>query len=47
MLDDLTLYLFVNVIPGKSRWGQAALTAATFVAGWGALAPNGFRAELR
>ena len=32
-----TLYLFVNVIPGKTGWGQAALTGTTFVAGWGAL----------
>ena len=31
------LYLFVNVIPGKTGWGQAALTAIMFVAGWGAL----------
>jgi len=31
------LYVFVNVIPGKTGWGQAALTAIMFVAGWGAL----------
>jgi NAD-dependent dihydropyrimidine dehydrogenase PreA subunit len=28
------LYLFVNVIPGRTGWGQAAFAASAFVLGW-------------
>lgn len=31
------LYLFVNVIPGKTGWGQAVLAAAMCVLGWASL----------
>ncbi len=29
------LYASVNIIPGKTGWGQAAIAASLFVAGWG------------
>jgi NAD-dependent dihydropyrimidine dehydrogenase PreA subunit len=31
------LYIFINVIPGKTGWGQAFLSASLFVAVWAAI----------
>ena len=31
------LYVFINVIPGKTGWGQAFLSASLFVAVWAAI----------
>jgi len=41
------LYLLVDVIPGKTGWGQAAFAATTFVAGWAPFSGTRPRARSR